>query len=456
MNLPACLIVILATGVAQPASSGRGAADDEFLALQRAFVVLYESLRAGGGVGPGDGAVLRVFRQRAATFTAGHRDIPQSLAMQLQVSLWLADEDRVSELYSQLTTATDDLDIGLAWAAHAQGLDDPRRVGAVFTKLAGIFPGEKRILIDRAGFYALANLFPRALEILESAELDPATEPRGVIALSDYLFAEHRFKDAVAALESIPSDLLKADASVAGQVEALLDARREYPELWSREQQLRAAEASADDLPRVELVTAQGRIVMELFENEAPNTVANFISLAESGYYEGIKFHRVLPNFMAQAGDPNTRDAAGGTAGTGGPGYRIPDEFAREGARKHFTGTLSMAKTPGPDTGGSQFFITHTPTVHLNGKHTVFGRVLSGLDVARSIEPNEVIVSLSVLRKRDHDYTPQKLPEAVAPIAPTFTPTFTPTFSPTNPIPSLLPTRAPPTSAPADGASDDQ
>ena len=452
MSLPACLIVILATGVAQPASSGRGAADDEFLALQRAFVVLYESLRAGGGVGPGDGAVLGVFRQRAATFAAGHRDIPQALAMQLQVSLWLADEDRASELYSQLTTATDDLDIGLAWAAHAQGLDDPRRVGAVFTKLAGIFPGEKRILIDRAGFYALANLFPRALEILESAELDPATEPRGVIALSDYLFAEHRFKDAVAALESIPSDLLKADASVAGEVEALLDARREYPELWSREQQLRAAEASADDLPRVELVTAQGRIVMELFENEAPNTVANFISLAESGYYEGIKFHRVLPNFMAQAGDPNTRDAADGTAGTGGPGYRIPDEFAREGARKHFTGTLSMAKTPGPDTGGSQFFITHTPTVHLNGKHTVFGRVLSGLDVARSIEPNEVIVSLSVLRKRDHDYTPQKLPEAVAPIAPT----FTPTFSPTNPIPSLLPTRAPPTSAPADGASDDQ
>jgi len=456
MNLPACLIVILATATAQPASSGPGAADDEYLALHRAFVVLYESLRAGGGVGSGDDAVIRVFRQRAATFAAGHPDFPQALAMQLQVSLWLGDEDRVSELYAQLTTVTDDLDIGLAWATHAQGLDDPRRVGEVFTKLAGIFPGEKRILIDWAGFYALANLYPRALEILESADLDPATEPRGVIALSDYLFAEHRFPEAVAALESIPADLLQDDASLVGQVESLLDARREYPELWSREQQVRVAEASADDLPRVELVTARGRIVMELFENEAPNTVANFIVLAESGYYEGIKFHRVLPNFMAQAGDRNTRDGGAGAAGSGGPGYRIPDEFARDGARQHFTGTLSMAKTPGPDTGGSQFFITHTPTVHLNGKHTVFGRVLSGLDVARSIEPNEVIVSLGVLRKRDHEYEPQKLPEAVAPITPPISPTFSPTFSPPNLTPSLRATPEPPPTEPAEDESDDQ
>lgn len=451
MNL-LCLIVLLATGSAQPISSGPGAADDEFDALHRAFVVLYESLRAGGGVAPGDETVIRVFRQRAAAFAADHPDDPQPLAMALQLSLWLGDEDRVSQLYLQLTEVTGELDIGLAWAAHAQGLDDPRRVGEVFTRLAEMFPGEKRILIDRADFYALANLYQRALEILEAADLDPATEPRGVVALSDYLFAEHRFQESVAALESIPSEMLLTDASLAAQVESLLSQRRDYPELWRQEQLIRAAEASADDLPRVELVTAQGRIVLELFENEATNTVANFIALAESGYYEGIKFHRVLPNFMAQAGDPNTRDGADGAAGAGGPGYRIPDEFTRDGARSHFTGTLSMAKTPGANTGGSQFFLTHTPTAHLNGKHTVFGRVLSGLDVVRSIEPNEVIVSLTVLRKRDHEYEPQKLPEAVAP----FTPVITPPTLPSNPIPDRLSSSVPPATAPADDGSGDQ
>ncbi len=455
MNLLLCLIVLLAAGAAQPTASGPGAARDEFDALHRAFVVLYESLRAGGGVAPGDEAAIRVFRQRAAAFAAGHPDDPQPLAMALQLSLWLGDENRVSQLYLQLTEVTGDLDIGLAWTAHAQALDDPRRVGEVFTQLAAMFPGEKRILIDRAGFFALANLYPRALEILESADLDPATEPRGVVALSDYLFAEHRFQEAVAALESIPSEMFRTDASLAAQVESLLGQRRDYPELWRQEQLVRAAEASADDLPRVELVTAQGRIVLELFENEAPNTVANFIALAESGYYEGIKFHRVLPNFMAQAGDPNTRDGTDGAAGTAGPGYRIPDEFAREGARNHFTGTLSMAKTPGANTGGSQFFLTHTPTAHLNGKHTVFGRVLSGLDVVRSIEPNEVIVSLTVLRKRDHEYEPQKLPEAIAPFTPPFTPVITPPTSPSDPIPGELSSSPPPATAPADDGSGD-
>jgi len=231
MKLPLCLIVLLASGAASPTVSGSGAADDEFDALHRAFVVLYDSLRAGGGAAPGDDAVIRVFRQRVGVFAASHPDHPAALAMELQVSLWLEDEDRASELYSQLTTATGELEIGLAWAAYAQRLDDLRRVGEVYTRLAAIFPGEKRILIDWADFHALANLYPRALQIIESADLDPGTEPRGVIAMSDYLFAEHRFQDAVAALESIPADLLLVDASLAAQVESLLGVRREYQDI---------------------------------------------------------------------------------------------------------------------------------------------------------------------------------------------------------------------------------
>ncbi|MCH8343242.1 MAG: peptidylprolyl isomerase [Planctomycetes bacterium] len=164
-------------------------------------------------------------------------------------------------------------------------------------------------------------------------------------------------------------------------------------------------------MPRAELITVRGRIVVELFENEAPNTVANFVSLAEAGFYDGSRFHRVIPNFMAQGGDPNSKPGGTGVPGEGSPGYRIPDEHGREGARNHFTGSLAMAKTASPHTAGCQFYMTHTPPAQLNGNYTVFGRVIEGLEVVRSIELDDVLESVSVLRKRDHEYSPQTLPE---------------------------------------------
>ncbi len=416
MSPSMCVLTVLLAALAQPASTGPTSSSEAFVALQRGFVTLYESLRAAGGVAPGDEAVIRIFRQRAAAFTVRHRDDPRSLAMELQLSLWLDDEDRVDESYQRLTELTGDVAIGLAWVSQFQRLDDRRRVGEIFTRLIAQFPEEKRLLVDWARFYQDVNLYSRALEILEDADLDAAEDPKALIALSTCYFAEHRFAEAAAALESIPRDRLSSTLAV--QIDMLLGQRGDYPEFWTQEQVIRSAEALADDLPRVELVTARGRIVLELFENEAPNTVANFIALTESGFYDGTTFHRVLPNFMAQGGDPNSRPTTGDAAlpapvGTGGPGYRIQDEHDRDGARIHFAGSLSMAKTAGPHTGGSQFFITYVPTAHLNGLHTVFGRVITGLDIARSIEPNEVIENVTVLRKRDHEYIPQKLPESV-------------------------------------------
>ena len=167
----------------------------------------------------------------------------------------------------------------------------------------------------------------------------------------------------------------------------------------------RAAEEKADDLPRVRIETTKGTIVVELFENEAPNTVANFISLVESHFYDGTPFHRVIPQFMAQGGDPT------GT-GTSGPGYTIDCECELPDARKHFLGSLSMAHA-GKDTGGSQFFLTFRPTEHLDGRHTVFGRVIKGLDILPKITRTEgpqarptqdKIISAEVIRKRDHAY----------------------------------------------------
>lgn len=122
--------------------------------------------------------------------------------------------------------------------------------------------------------------------------------------------------------------------------------------------------------------TAGGDIVLQLFADKTPNTVNNFVFLAQEGFYDGVVFHRVIENFMVQGGDPT------GT-GRGGPGYSFADEFHPE-LRHYGPGVLSMANA-GPNTNGSQFFITHVATPHLDGKHSVFGRVTGGLDVLMAI-----------------------------------------------------------------------
>jgi len=133
--------------------------------------------------------------------------------------------------------------------------------------------------------------------------------------------------------------------------------------------------------------TSKGVIRLELHEDRAPKTVANFEKLAGEGFYDGLKFHRVIPNFMIQTGCPQ------GT-GTGGPGYQFEDEFD-DSLRHDRAGILSMANA-GPNTNGSQFFITHGPTPHLDGKHSVFGVVTEGQDVVDSIEQGDTMEKVAV------------------------------------------------------------
>ena len=133
---------------------------------------------------------------------------------------------------------------------------------------------------------------------------------------------------------------------------------------------------------RAHMETDKGTMVIELFADKTPKTVNNFVFLSREGYYDGVIFHRVISNFMAQGGDPT------GT-GTGGPGYKFGDEF-HPSLRHDKLGILSMANA-GPNTNGSQFFITHGPTPHLDNRHSVFGQVVEGLDVLMSIpqrDPN--------------------------------------------------------------------
>ncbi|MEQ8848091.1 peptidylprolyl isomerase [Botrimarina sp.] len=190
-----------------------------------------------------------------------------------------------------------------------------------------------------------------------------------------------------------------------------LQEKDRFRERWEKEKAIRDKEAKADDLPRVRLKLSAGEVVIELFEDQAPIATANFLSLVKSGFYDGVKFHRVIPRFMAQGGDPT------GT-GSGGPGYAIRCEVDAPDARDHFRGTLSMAHA-GRDTGGSQFFLCFVPTDHLDGAHTAFGRVVEGVEVLGEIQVVEPqsggpqpdrILEAEVIRDRGHEYDFQKLP----------------------------------------------
>ncbi len=226
---------------------------------------------------------------------------------------------------------------------------------------------------------------------------------RAAFVMADYDLAEAYLQQA------------KAAGPIDPLAEQYLQEIPNFRTLWAAESERRAAEAAADDLPRVLLETSRGNLTIELFENEAPNTVANFISLVEKGFYTGLAFHRVLPGFMAQGGCPKGD-------GTGGPGYRIECECDEPNHRNHFRGSLSMAKSAAADTGGSQFFLCFVPTPNLNGQHTVFGRIIEGIEVLAKLQrvdperaapgaAKDKIVSAKVLRKRDHAYEPKTLPE---------------------------------------------
>ena len=149
---------------------------------------------------------------------------------------------------------------------------------------------------------------------------------------------------------------------------------------------------------RATFETNRGTIVADLYDGEAPKTVANFEKLANAGFYDGVKFHRVIADFVIQGGDPQSKTLPAGDRriGSGGPGYQIPDEL-KGNPRRHEVGALSMAHA-GPNTGGSQFFIvlSEANTRHLDGVHTVFGKVTQGLDIITQIKPNDQMTTVRV------------------------------------------------------------
>ena len=190
---------------------------------------------------------------------------------------------------------------------------------------------------------------------------------------------------------------------------------------WNRELQFREMDAKSNN-PRVKIEMDGGDMVLELFEDQAPNIVANFISLAESGYYDGLAFYKVGKTEVAISGSP-TND------GKGGPDYRIKCECDGENIRHHFTGVISHYPLS-KDNGSARFLITKQPQHNLNGKTTVFGRIVEGLEnlykikivdraTRNNLSPQQpsIINKITVLRKRDHEYTPEKI-SSTAPLSP--------------------------------------
>ena len=168
--------------------------------------------------------------------------------------------------------------------------------------------------------------------------------------------------------------------------------------------------------PVIRLKTNLGNIDVELYEDSVPNTVANIITLAEKGFYNGQSFHRVIKNFMAQGGCPYSKNGSYKRAGTGGPGYKIADEFD-ETLKHDAPGILSMANS-GPNSGGSQFFLCFQKAPWLDGKHAVFGKVIKGFDILKKIEKlgsrsgktsERIAFTIKVIYKRDHKYVVKKL-----------------------------------------------
>jgi peptidyl-prolyl cis-trans isomerase B (cyclophilin B) len=187
------------------------------------------------------------------------------------------------------------------------------------------------------------------------------------------------------------------------QIQQQMQFQLQAQEQWEDELKYQEEDAEKQN-PRWIIETSKGRIVVELFEDDAPNTVAALVKLANEEFYDGLNFHRVEPNFVAQGGCPKGD-------GTGSPGYRLKSEISR---RNHFRGTVAMARSQDPNSQGSQFYIcvSNNPSVvNLSGEYVVVGRVLEGMDVADSLRVGDKIESIRAENLRDHEYEPETIPE---------------------------------------------
>ncbi len=350
---------------------------------------------------------------KAASEAAGAN--PMSGAeWQTQFTAWKSLLKELRDLRTEYNIAEDSELAGLQekWAqkiAEANAMIPLLETAAVsgFKTSPGSDKDLTAFLLSLAGEHIQKDDYPGAMLICQGLIDGKCTEPTLSNLAGIAAFGTNQFDLA----EKFLGAAQKA-GTLNDESSAMISSVADCKKLWEAEQLLREKEGTANDLPRVELKTSVGTFVLELFENEAPETVGNFVNLVEKGFYDGLTFHRVLHGFMAQGGCPKGD-------GSGGPGYSIYCECYNENHRNHFAGSLSMAKETARNTGGSQFFLNFVATPHLNGRHTVFGRIIEGMEHLPQItkieatprggpEPTKIIEA-KVVRKRAHDYVPKKV-----------------------------------------------
>ncbi len=305
------------------------------------------------------------------------------LPARIQVSIWLTDETAMDKGFERLLSMTTAPDIvTIAWGRELNA--DGR--------------------------------FEKSLELLQSRTFQTdAMTIDAKILIGDALCSIHRYEPAQASYNSAPA--LGRSSDQLGAI-ALGTRRVGFSRyLFNKELSAMQRDQQRGDLPTVELTTTKGPVLIELFEDQAPNTVGNFIERIEAGAYDGTAFHRFMRGFGIQGGDPAT--ASGGVGGRSAGGWVIPDECERTDRRAPFTGRLLMAKQaagdspvkPAPNTAGAQFTILLSNSESLDGFYTVFGRVIDGMDTVRKLREDDQIVHAAVLSKRGHSYTGVRLGE---------------------------------------------
>jgi cyclophilin family peptidyl-prolyl cis-trans isomerase len=321
----------------------------------------------------------------------------------------MAKIDRLKKKNKQLKSQ---LDEAALYSFQQSAKPSPRVCQTVFNIIS------KKIDISRGGY----DFDPvKALEVakLMITKMDQVNELSPTIRLEDVAYQGFLAANAIENYPEAEAMLRRIEDQKIALQPAIRNDFNDSMTKWNREQEIRNREKDSNDLPRVTLITSEGEIVVELFENEAPQTVGNFIHLVEGKFYDQMNFFLVLPGRIAQTGCKNDR-------GTGDPGYKIPCETAGDNIRHHFSGTLSMANS-GINTGGSQFFISYQRNKNFDGKKTVFGRVISGMDAVQQLNrvngtgsltmnPSKQgnyskILTATVTRKRDHEYLPTKITE---------------------------------------------
>ncbi|MDZ4754826.1 MAG: peptidylprolyl isomerase [Phycisphaerae bacterium] len=378
------------------------------LTVKRDFDDLAKYLAKRNAIGADERVMLQRLLARVKPFA--EKGDSTALAMQVQIAAWLDDAAALDASYEQILAIS------------------PRNETALTQWVAG--------LTRRCEY-------ERAIGEVNKRYTDMASAPKLTIALVETLVAANRLLDAKSMLDGI-ADVVNARPDL----QATYKSARQRVDLltprWQLEESLREAERAKDDLPRVEIVTSRGPILIELFEDQAPNTTAAFIGFVESGLYPGTRFHKRFPGLAVLGGDPNTKVGAGigASAGTeerpgsalpghGSPGYRVPDESVRSDHRFPFGATIGLAKALAPpappqpgqplpprtveNTAGSGFFILLAPAEHLDREFTMFGRVVDGFDVVAKLATTrgtaDEIVTANVVRKRPHEYRVTQSPE---------------------------------------------